>query len=335
MSIILLLVVCLVCSVAITPLKYRSITNTIFLFVLEWIVVMLLANQQWYGLYDVSVSVEQIVLVGVVSFLCGSFISVLLRRYKFTIRMNGECTYSVKYVLLYFLGVICILYFMPQFINAMRALLSGNSMNTIRLLVQDESSGFSGSSKIKNLIGNFIVLPSATALEVLCVSDFWLGKRDKKLLIITMSVVFLRIVSDAGRTPLVNLAMYLIFGYLTTHQKRGMVNEKNAKADKRLVKKYSLCGLVVVLLISFSRTSSTLSRQLYFYFAMSPVLFTRWKEVVDSANLITYGLTSLNGYFFSIVYFIKNMFGLDYPALLQLSYDMIAATDRVWLRREK
>ena len=109
MSIILLLVVCLVCSVAITPLKYRSITNTIFLFVLEWIVVMLLANQQWYGLYDVSVSVEQIVLVGVVSFLCGSFISVLLRRYKFTIRMNVECTYSVKYLLLYFLLVICII----------------------------------------------------------------------------------------------------------------------------------------------------------------------------------------------------------------------------------
>lgn len=332
MLLTLILGICLICGVAITPLKYRNITNTIYLFVLEWIVVMFLAKQKMYGLYDVSASVEQIVLIGCISFLCGHIVSIIFRKYRFVAKRDSSngTSYSLRYEMLYVLGIVCVLYFLPQFVKALGALLSGSSMNAIRLLVQDETSGFSSGSKIKNLVSNFIVLPSATALEALCVADFWAGKRDKKLLVITATIVLFRIVSDAGRTPLVNLAMYLIFGYLVTHKKREIKNNKTAKKDRKLVKRCSVIGLGIILLISLARTSSTLSRQLYFYFAMSPVLFSQWKEVVDSANLVTYGLTSLNGYFFSIVYLVRNLFGLNYPELLQSSYDMIAATDSVW-----
>ena len=327
-----LLGICLICGVAITPKKYRNITNTIYLFLLEWIVVMFLAKQKIYGLYDVSASVEQIVLIGCVAFLCGHIVSIVLRKYRFVAKRNSnrETFYSLRYEMLYVLGIVCVLYFLPQFIKALGALLSGNSMNAIRLLVQDETSGFSSGSKIKNLLSNFIVLPSATALEALCIADFWVGKKDKKLLIITATVVLFRIVSDAGLTPLVNLAMYLIFGYLVTHKRREIKSNREAKKDRKLVRRCSVIGLGIILIISLARTSSTLSRQLYFYFAKSPVLFSQWKEAVDSANLVTYGLTSLNGYIFSIVYLVKNLLGLNYPKLLQSSYDMIAATDSVW-----
>ena len=325
----LIFIVCIIC----TPKKYKTIANPVFIFTLLWAMIMEISREQIYGLYPGSNETRIIIAVGVIFFVIGYILSLISKNFKFnnSKKVNdNEYSYQMRYYLLYTLAIICIIYYIPNFIKSMILLFQGNSMNTIRTLTQSNNTNI----PINNLISNFIILPSATALEVLAVADFWAGKRDKKLFIFTVILIVLRIISDAGRTPLINLVIYMVIGYFITHRKIYKKNSeekiKNNK-DKKLIKKYGIVGGIIILITSISRASSTLLRQICFYFGMSPIIFTNWKEAVDVQGLVTYGLTSLNGLFFSIVYFIKNIFNLQYPALLKSSYDMIALTDSFWV----
>ncbi|WP_088188404.1 O-antigen polymerase [Desulfosporosinus sp. FKA] len=327
---IVLFVIFVLCIIF-TPKKYKKITNPVFTFTFMWAMIMEMAREQVYGLYSYSPEVMQIIVIGIVFFVLGYVIAYLMRKYtfKFKRKEHREITYRLRYNLLYILAIICMIYYLRYFMQSILLILQGNNLEVIRRLVQDETS----SSPLNDLIINFVILPSATALEVLAVSDFWLGKRDKKLFIMSIIIIIMRIISDAGRTPMVDFSIYMIIGFLLTHNRK---NEKTQKKrwtdlkDRRLARKYGTLGVIILFIMSISRTSSTLLRQVYFYYAMSPVMFTTWKEQVDAKGLITYGITSLNGYFFSVVYLLKNMFHLSYPDLLKTSYDMIALTDSSW-----
>lgn len=331
------LIIIAICTIIFTPKTLRKLTNPAIVFTLLWAFIMQIAHMRVFALNSYSDSVMVIVVVGVVSFVLGYIGAVYTRDMNFVFNDDRRRTriyeYEINYRLLYVVALICILYYAKDFVQSLILILQGSDLEIIRRMAQDDSAGGMTGSALNNLISNFVVLPCASALEVLAVVDFWRGKRNIKLFVMTIIIIFMRVIGDAGRTPLVNFAVYLIIGFLLVYDNDSQNNLKDkikALKDKKLVRRYGVIGFVLILIASISRTSSTLLRQVYFYFSMAPVLFTYWKEEVDRQGLVTFGLTSLNGFFFSVVYFFKNLFGVEYPQLLQQAYDMISYTDSQW-----
>lgn len=310
--------------------KPVNIFNPMVMFTALWTLILCLSNLQLYGLYDFSNSAEQLIELGTVFFglafiIYSEFIKLL---HPNRLHHNLSCSTNVvpRYLVLYFLGLVCLMYFLPTFLSSIEMLIKGGSFNTIRIVVQSETDG----SGINNLLQNFIVLPSAIVIEIVAVVDFWFGRRDRLLFILNMIIIFMRIIADGGRTPIVDLLIYMALGYLLFRRQGKHIVFGNKELQVK-VKRYFILIFIVIFIITLSRTSSTIFRQFYFYFAMTPVLLTKWMRIVDGQNFITHGLSSTNGLWFTLSYFLKNLFGIDYFKSISDSYAMIALTDSRWL----
>jgi oligosaccharide repeat unit polymerase len=209
-------------------------------------------------------------------------------------------------------------------------LLGGNGLDTIRSLAQNSDSILNDRSSIENTLRILIILPSATALEPLTAIDFWLGKRDKRLFVICIIIVVLRVVVDAGRTPLVNFLMYMLIGYFltATYKMRKKTWHKRRKKWMNFV--IISFGGIVLYFTTMSRDGMSTLKNIYYYFAMAPYMDAVWSGYAYSRNLIGYGAASLNGFIFPILYLVKNIFGISFPDGWLNIYNLVLQTDSQW-----
>ena len=299
--------------------EYKNIINPCIVFIGVWLIIMFANSLHIYGLYSASNKAIIIINIGVISFAIGYFIS-FAKKNKIKKDINS---YTIRYRYVYILCLICLVYFIIKFIRSFELIISGSSLANIREIVQNNNQ----SSEINNLIYNFLVLPSAYSIEVLAITDYWIGKKNKVLFFCNLIIIFLRVIGDAGRTPLINFILYMILGYIVSK------DIQKAGANNKETRKYILIGILLLIIATFSRITSSIWRISYFYISMSPVLLGEWVNRVEEQNLLTYGITSFNGIFFTLNYFIKNILGLnDYIPIIKKSYDIIAATDSNWIK---
>ncbi|MBT1165056.1 O-antigen polymerase [Bifidobacterium felsineum] len=272
---------------------------------------------------EVDSSTYKIITIGVVSFVIGYFIVLVFS--KLAKNNNNKCNryvYNTKVITIF--AFCCIIFYLPLFAQSFVELIRGGSFESIRYTNRFESTANTG---IYNLISYFIIQPFSSCLELIAPIDFWFGKRDRKLFFTTMILIFIRMISDAGRTPFVNFMIYMVLCYCIV---KG--NKQKTKQEKRynriILSLFLVFALFVILYISISRSSSGLSRQLYFYFAMAPVLLNYWISLPES---LSFGLASFNGFIFTVLYFLTNITGTTYPNHFQNVYDLIAATDSTWI----
>lgn len=321
-----ILILLLVFLFAVEKKGYRNIGNPAIIFTSLWLLVLFLDSKNLYGLRKIDENIANMIVLGTSFFVIGSLVAKIFDNKKFVVFSEKKLSTTIienhlRYRLLYILLIICIIYFFIDGISSLIKLINGVSLDSIRASVQSETS----SNFLDNILKNFVIWPSSYMLEAVAISDYLFGQKDKKLFLGTIFLVILRLLSDAGRTPIMDIAIYLFIGmlYLPIEFKKGILN-------KIKLYRYWVLGIVLLVVSTLSRTSSTVWRQLYFYFGMSPVLFLHWKQQVDIINLNTYGLAALNGVFFPIVYIIKNIFFLDYPVLFKKAYDVIADTNSNW-----
>lgn len=277
------------------------------------------------------------ILLGVAAFGIGTYIAYSLKDFSFvTEGYYRSKNYSLRYTLLYVIAVLCILYYMPSFLHSILSMLQGVSLNDVRGTIQDGVY----STGLANLVPNYIILPLSITLEPLAALDIWLGKRDKKLIALVIILIIIRTLGDGGRTPVFNFVLYFIVAYLFRKKKVGedplfkrnriqLLKEYKERMRFRIVLLFGIFGLAV---LTFMRASRTFYRKLYFYFAMSPVLFSRWQEYVDAEGIRTHGVVSINGVFYFIDYLIKNIFGLEYTEAILDAYKLVALTDAQWMQ---
>lgn len=315
----------------------KNILNPLILFYSVWALVMGLHSMNLYGLYKASHEIYSYIFLGLIFFGLGYYCTCAFKKkYKIVIINKNKNIYNyiLRYSLVYILAIICILFFLKNFLLALQTLVNGNTIDSLRVMAQDENSILNSSSNISNFIYNFIVLPSATVIEVVAVVDFWFGKRDKHLFIMNIIIIIMRVISDAGRTPLFNFALYMIFCYLLSKviNGKGINNIKlKQKMNKKIIRRYGILGVISLGMLTFLRSGALFLRHLYFYFAMAPYMFNHWASVVDKSEITSYGTASMNGYVFSFFYFIKNLINTSYPEFIQKVYDLIAQTDSLWI----
>ena len=327
------MVLLLVIIILFTKRQNRNLTNPLIVFSILWTTIVALSQERCFDLYEASDLSFLIILIGVVMFAVGTLLSRLSSSVNLKFWNHGSIArqkFEINYVVLYITVGVCILYYLPQLIVSIISMLRGVSLNDVRGVIQtaEQSTG------ITNLVSNYIILPFAIAAEPVGAFDFWLGKRDKRLFSLVFMLVLVRTFGDGGRTPLFNFVIYFAMAYLF---KKFYVNgnssfKTNNRKEKRTFRRYVILGILGVACVTLMRAGGVLIRKAYFYFAMSPVLLTRWIEMVEESGYHGNGLISFNGIFYLFDYLRKNLFGLRYNKEIIEAYELIASTDSTWLR---
>lgn len=325
--IFLLLLILSISTTYITLIRNRdSILNPKIVILVLWTIIIGLYSLHLFGLYTAKFKYIFLIFLGIISFVIGCYI-VEKRKNTF---FNMDKLYPVilrrKFVII--LAIVSIIFFSKNFFISVYLMIQGNTLDQIRVIAQDSNSILNQTTPLLNLIKNFIVLPSATAIEILAVVDYWLDKKKiNSIFILNLIIICLRVISDGGRTPLFNFFVLMICGFLFSkflYKKKIIIDLK-----LKLIGIFSAFGLLIV---SLARSGALLLRHIYLYFAMSPYLFGFWSDRVNELDLYGHGTASLNGFIFSLFYFIKNLSGTEYPIFISNIYDLIAKTDSEWIK---
>ena len=179
-------------SILFVKKTYRSLLNPIIIFAVLWFSITTLSSLRLFQLFEIDSQTQQIISLGSLFFVISGIIAIWFRDkfyFKFSTDAVFEKNFEINYKLFFLLGSICFVYFVPDFITSVITLVQGGNLNMVRQVAQ----GMADSSGLKNFIGTFIVIPSATVLEILGVLDFWNNKKGRKLFYLSLAIIIIRV----------------------------------------------------------------------------------------------------------------------------------------------
>lgn len=305
-----------------------------------WSIIFFLAALELYYINGAQDNSYFLIFLGVVAYSIGFALTYAFFKKRCLVIGKKRITFSsyewkVNYTVLYILGIVAVLYFFVSFLKVVNVYISGNGLAQIRLMAQTRTETAGGIvSKMMNALRVLIIIPYSLAVVPVTAADFWFGKRDKKLFIICVATLGLRILSEGGRINLLYLFvdLFVCFTYAATKgiRKLSFTSARLFKKNKRMMRWLCIIIIAVLVIASFSRAGDNLKRFTYYYFAMEPYMFEKWKDIVDASNVYGYGVASFNGFAFAILYLIKNIFGMNFPTHFNSVYQIILDSDSQW-----
>lgn len=298
-----------------------------------WGVIFFLNSIKLYNLNVAEDSTILIMLMGVIAFSFGFFIwSEFKKRYSFIIRKNKNVNnqryiYIPNYYVLYILCIIIILMNLPNLINSLSLLLNGKGLDQIRYLMQNSTTSNQGT--IIGVINNLVVSPAIFAIVPITAIDIVLGKKDKKLMLLTFCVMLIKLLGEGGRVQLLYFIIHIVVAFIFGYDKKNIINVLSRKKNKFKIIVLILLLTVIIVFASLSRAGEGLKAFTYYYFSMQPTMFEQW--TAKAGDLKGYGEASLNGILFPVLYVLTNLFGIKYPSHWSEVYNLIQATDSEWL----
>lgn len=334
-----IIILCII-FIIISIRKKKVFLSPIFIIGTIWALILILESLHLYDINIVRTRIYEIIFWGIIAFVIGySIVCIFKKRYKLSIyspqkrsSIENDMVYVPRYKLLCFIGVICILFYLKGIPAIVSILINGGGLDSIREMVQNPESAINIRSNIENAIRILIIIPSSLAIEVIVAIDFWFGKRHKGLLSLSIIIIILRVITEGGRTPIVNFLLYMVIGFIfiSFKSKRYNINKFKSKFKKRYIVLIIIMGVLLLYYTTISRSGQDSLRTTYYYFAMEPYMFDIWAQFAEESNLIGYGVASLNGFIFPILYILKNFLGIPFPEQWANIYDMILLTDSQW-----
>lgn len=321
----------------------KKIINPITVFCGIWAIIILLSKWRLYTLYDADMRIYSLILLGVVFYILGYYIWKYISNNKVVyIKLNNKVNssfnyqYELRYKLVYALCILCILFLIKDIISLGTSVFSqGINLKQIQSIVRTTSKN---RSNIENAINFLVVNPFYTALCSITAIDFWIGRKDKKLLLMTIIILIGKVLSTGGREPFIKFFFYMIVGYMFVINVNIKERKYNMKQIIRKNKRFFYCtiilGIICLGVLSFSRAGENMVKTIYLDFAMQPNMFEYWAGKVESKEVYGYGFATLNGFFYPILYCLKNLIRIIpyIPESYSQIYDMIMATDSEWIQ---
>lgn len=324
---------CIVVAV-LSVFSEKKYLNPITSFLLLWAIILKLSTLQLFDLNYSDDSIYILISIGLFCFVVGYYITRLfVKKSSVVLRCSNNYNehYILRYRLLYFLGTITILLYLRDLISVIPYLLGGNGLAGIRSLAQNTSGTLnSNKSVVETFLRVMIVSPYTMALQVVVAIDFWMGERNKLLLYMNICILLLRSLTDGSRVILVYFIIHLLVGFTFSNHKNLRVSKNKGIKNKLLVSLLLFVGGFMLYKATMSRSGSNVVRYAYYYFSMEPFMLGTWNKLVDSSGLVGYGMASINGFIFVVMYFIKNVFMINYPQYWYSIYSIIEATDSNW-----
>lgn len=331
MSAIISTLVCLLLSI--TSLKIcKKWLNPVAAFSSLWMVIFFLSSLSLYNLKEIAESTYWVLLFGVISFAFGFYIWLSIKKkYKFRKLIDHKnkinIQYEPRYLLLYLFGVIVILYNSSNLIIPLKLIINGSGLDVIRNMAQNTNRSTSGT--LLNVINNLIISPFTFALLPITAMDIVLGKRDKKLLVLTGVIIISKLLSDGGRVQILYFGIHIFVAFIIgTNKKKINLDILRSRKNKRMFISAVIILGILIIVTSLSRAGDNLLIFTYYYFSMQPVMFEQWS--IETGKLLGFGVASLNGIIFPFLYLIKNLFKLSYPNHFYSIFELIQKTDNQW-----
>lgn len=308
-------------------LRKRKVTP-LLIFSALWTIILFLSSLQLYGLDKASIQGYAVIAIGMLGFGIGYM---LFGNFRVKVR-NSTCTYCVYDNILLVLSVITIALYFLDFTKVVSYLIDGQSLAYIRTLSQDSTSVlYSNRSNLEVALRTFIIQPFALAFQVIVAVEFWSGK--KKWFIIDVIIIALRLFSEGSRSLLLYLGIHLVITFVFDRKIDVYINmykfRKRNRRRKWILRCIVLIVLILVIASTFSRSGERVFRTTYYYFSMEPTMLGLW---IDEIKELGYGLASINGLIFPILFLIKNILNLSsYPSYWYNNiFLLINDTDKVW-----
>ncbi len=269
-----------------------------------------------YNLYDVRDDTYIVICIGLLSFLIGYvFISVIFPK-KSNTYLVTEDRYEFQYNTLYFFYFITIAYMLYRVFNVLILLTQGYTLGEVRGAFTSEVLGSSTWAVIyENYVNKaiiFMIIPIAAI-------DFFAGKKDKKLLILTLVVAILSAIGDGGRVIFYYVFIHFLIA-AAVYKKRFNISRKMKRVTLVLI----VLGVTAMYVITKMRgPSASIIQQLYLYLAGAIPHLDYRLYVIDSTNSHTHGWAFLSGYSKPFFHVISSTGVFNYPQTFLNSLDLM------------
>ncbi|MFS1664294.1 O-antigen polymerase [Streptococcus sp. zg-JUN1979] len=331
----LLLCVCLIIfllSFFIEPIKLNPLT----IFFGEWTIIIFLVSLKLYGILPVSDKFFQMILIGSVMFFLGFYLfkvfnNIAMTRIGTVNRPNYE--YVINDRVVKFLIIVSLIFFSIDFFKSLIYFVQGYSLNHIRQVAQ---SGALFSNPVMNAIRIIIAAPFSLALTPLVAANFFSKRRNNFYILGTLLILLMRLFSDGGRSPIIYLILCMFISYVfhNFNGKRSKLTFKRViviKSQQLFIIAFLIASCIGIYLITKSRSGEDTIRDTYYYFAMEPYMFQKWANIVDSKNMMAFGMATFNGFLFPLSYLLANIVpGVGYFTAWRNVYEVIEGLGTQW-----
>ncbi|MDY3697476.1 MAG: O-antigen polymerase [Staphylococcus hyicus] len=308
----------------------RKILNPITVFFGEWFVVLFLSKLNLFGILEVPNNIYVLILIGCFAYAIGFYgYAFLSKHVSFYSKKN--LNYKLNQKIVYTLAILTLLFFFIDFAKSAGSLMSGG-LAVLRLQAQNGS--FLSGNSLLNALRILIFAPFSLALSAVAPAHLFFSedKNRIRLFIITLLIMLERLFSDGGRSPVIYLMFSFMICYFFSLTPKRRPVALTLQISKRKLYIYILVIFAIVLLyeVTLSRSGNNALRDTYYYFAMEPVMFNKWSNIVESNGLIAYGMASFNGILFAFFYILKNILGLSTPLYWESIYSIIEGLGTQW-----
>lgn len=311
--------------------KEKNIINPVTIMCGMWGTIDILSNMHLYGLYEAKNKSYCYINLGIFFFFIGYAIAELkiIRPQKPKInigisskqyRIRERSCFVLLSICLAFLGYKAILYSTIIFKN-------GFSLGTIQTSIEQDTMSFSG---WLNALSFLVINPMLLALPSVVISDYYVRKKNNKLLVLCVALCALRVLVSGGRQAFIQIFFYI---FIALYFSKDTVKKNINKINQRKKMYAAIVGAVIVLLLlTISRTNAII-KTIYLDFAMQPVMLEIWMGKTQEISENSYGIMTLMGIVYPMCYILKNSLRLSgIPHIIQSAYDMKMATMAEWVQ---
>lgn len=328
--------VCFLCIV-LELIREKKLLTPVTIFCGVWLLILLFSIWNFYGkLYAAPDAVYGWILLAIAAFVLGYYLMELLLRNRSFVsywgskRIRAE-EYTPRYKLLYVLCVACLAVYLKDLLQILPRASGSLSLQLIQQLRTDASTDI-----VRGPLENAFVLLVAEPFMAIVVAvtavDFFHGKRDKLLLLLTAAMICLRVITSGGRSAAIHFLLYLVISY-TVMQSRKHTDRRLQKRNRIWMCFLLLAGIAVLAAMTASRAGRRAIDTLYHDFAMQPYMLGYWGDYVSEKDLHGGGMASLQGIVHAARYVLRNLLGIDpFPENAAVVEDTVNMLDQIWIR---
>lgn len=180
-------------------------------------------------------------------------------------------------------------------------------------------------SGIEQILMYYLVEPSQFAIPAVVVTEYLFGKKDKKLMALTIIMVILASVSTGSKNSILMIFVFFVVG-LMLHSRNSHFNWKKIYLVTFLV------ILAIVVMAWLSNARGQLNNHLVQYeMGISPRMFEIWSTQVSANKIFGYGEASLIGFLYPLYHLFSPLYNaLGFNHLREI-YTLIQNTDSQWV----
>jgi len=303
--------------------KTKKWINPASILLIIWVIIISLSRMGLYGLNATDEKFYYLIIIGLISFFVGFVLPkgkkrvVINRSWTDTSSFDKEDDMELNYRVCYVALICCIL------ITIYKLKDLGFDFSNITLFGELNRAGYG--SKLANMLYEFIAYPLYNTFVCVTVVDFFFGRKDKWLIILTSFMCLAWMLVSGGRIAVIRLLVSII-----------ICMSLKTSAKQKLAKVFSnikfLVALAVACAIFVHFTVLKGFEPLFnFYtdFAIQPKMFQYWAEKINGQY--AYGAASLFGFIYPFLYIVKNSLGLTKIPLGTAVYENIENTFNNWV----